>query len=381
MTIKPLILITLLYLMKSSSPVTPTLKEVMEYVRSITVPKITTQNIDVIGWDFTWKHDLVPSVTKYLFENITITENIAPAGNVNRPGDKHKKYYICVHDTGDATIPAKQWSQVVYDAKLNNNAYTASFQYVVGNDGYYHNIPDDETAYHAGDGHTELSIFKIFETNVYGNNKYPKISISDDGYYTIDGKKSIIEAPKKNGQILNEKYINDLGIYTTIKNGQYYIGSTWYSPSFDYIANRGGNMNSIGIESCIDKGTDVHLTWQRLAKLVAKLMDENDLGIDAVKQHHYFSGKNCPQTMRTAKRWEYFLDLVEVEYNMRQYMKLGFEFEFTSVTKKYVNEVGRVVYRDNKVPLKAKYRIRIKDKSGNQIEETFSSYIPVKGKN
>ena len=62
-------------------------------------------------------------------------------------------------------------------------------------------------------------------------------------------------------------------------------------------------------------------------------------------------------------------------------MKLGFEFEFTSVTKKYVNEVGRVVYRDNKVPLKAKYRIRIKDKSGNQIEETFSSYIPVKGKN
>ena len=362
----------------STNPDSQTLQEVMDYIKSINIPKIIPQNIEVICWDLIWQHELTPSVSKYLFEDLNIIDNIAPEGNSNRPGGKHKKCYICVHDTADGTYSAKQWNQAVYDTKFNNDTYAASYQYVVGNDGYYHNMPDDETAYHAGDGAQEGSLFKLYETKVYGSNKKPHVSISTDGYYTIDGEKTIVVAPKKNEEILSEKYINDLGIYTTIQDGQYYIGNTWYSATYNYIANKGGNLNSIGIESCVNKGSDVHLTWQRVAKLVAKLMDENNLGIDAIVQHHYFSGKNCPQTMRKANKWEYFLDLVSVEYQMRQYMKLGFKFEFKSNNTDLVNEIGRVINIENTSPLNASYTVKVKDKDGNELEETFSTLIEPK---
>ena len=37
------------------------------------------------------EHELMPAVSKYLFEEIEINEIIAPEGNPNRPGDKHEK--------------------------------------------------------------------------------------------------------------------------------------------------------------------------------------------------------------------------------------------------------------------------------------------------
>ena len=113
-----------------------------------------------------------------------------------------------------------------------------------------------------------------------------------------------------------------MGIYTSIKNGKYYIGNTLYSETYNKIGNFGGNFNSIGIESCVNKGSDIYLTWQKTAKLVAKLMDEHNFDIDRIVQHHYFSGKNCPQTMRNDGYWEHFLSLVEVEYQMLKFKKL-----------------------------------------------------------
>ena len=66
-------------------------------------------------------------------------------------GNVYDKHYICVHDTGDHYFGAKMWSDIVKNANLGKRVYPSSFQYVVGNDGYYHNIPDNEIAYHAGD--------------------------------------------------------------------------------------------------------------------------------------------------------------------------------------------------------------------------------------
>ena len=59
-------------------------------------------------------------------------------------------------------------------------------------------------------------------------------------------------------------------------------------------------------------------------------MKENSLSIDAVVQHHYFSGKNCPQTTRTANLWDYFKSLVLAEYQLLYYRSLGYTFEFKS---------------------------------------------------
>ena len=360
-----------------SSSDDPTLEEVMNYLISVSNDRVRVKNIKVWALENYWEHELIPSVSKHLFEDIEMQENIAPEGNPNRPGDKHEKKYITVHDTGDFSFNAAQWSKAVYDAKIGDSPYTVSFQYVVGNDGYFHNIPDDETAYHAGDGATSSSLFQEFPTDVYGDKSYPHINISTDGYYVIEGKKSKVLAPTgKDGNILNESYFNDMGIYTTIKDGMYYIGSTWYSETYNKIGNHGGNTNSIGIESCVNRGSDIYLTWQRLAKLVAKLMDDYNIGMDQIVQHHYFSGKNCPQTMRTEGYWQHFLSLVEVEYQMLQYKKLGFTFELEPININYVNNIGRIINRGNTIPVSASYIVNISDGKGNFMKRVFITSVP-----
>ena len=356
----------------------PSLQEIMDYISSTINKSIKIKKMKVWAIPEYWEHELIPSVSKYLFEELEINENIAPKGNPNRPGDKHEKKYITIHDTGDFTYNAGQWSKHVYNAKLGDSSYIISYQYVVGNDGIYHNIPDDETAYHAGDGATSASLFQEYETGIYGNKKKPHVSISTDGYYTIEGNKTKIKAPTDNeGNILDESYFNDMGIYTCIKDGMYYIGSTWYSKSFNKIGNHGGNTNSIGIETCSTKGSDIYLTWQKTAKLVAKLMDENNLNMDQIVQHHYFSGKNCPQTMRLEGYWSHLLNLIEVEYQMLQYKKLGFKFELIPLNSYYVNKIGRIINRGENLT-NANYVINVVGPDGNSLKRVFTSSIPSK---
>ena len=314
--------------------------ELLKYFAEINSTPIISKNIDVITWQQTWKYDLLTSVSPYLFEPLDIVENIAPMG-YSRPGTIKQKYYVCVHDTADLAYGAKKWSETVYNKQYDNgDKYEASFQYVVGNDGIYHNIPDNEVAWHAGDG--TATSYSLKETNVFGTNKYPTIGISEDGYYTIDGVKSIIVAPTDNsGHILQSKAIVDSGITCKLIDGQYYMGPSYYNSSYRRISNLGGNNNSIGIESCVNANTDVFYTWQKLAKLVAYLLDNNDLTTDDVVQHHYFSGKDCPITMRHSDMWNYFINMVQIEYNIRQYTKNGYEISFTPLSD-IVNSVGRI---------------------------------------
>ena len=372
---KIVLFILSLILIKSNLE-TPSLEEVMDYISTIVNKKSDIKDIRVWALEQSYNHQLKPSVAKYLFEDINMVENIAPIENENRPGDVHEKVYICVHDTGDFSFNAQQWSNIVYTNKIGDRAYDASYQYIVGNDGYYHNIPDNETAWHAGDGTRPASYFYEYPTNLFGTNEKPHVSISPDGNYTLDGQISNITAPTKNGQILTEEYINDLGIFTSIKDGQYYIGNTWYSSSYDKIANKGGNVNSIGIESCVNKGSDIYLTMQRLAKLVAFKVDEYNLGFDRIVQHHYFSGKDCPQTMRTEGYWNHFLDLVKVEYQMLKYKQLGFKIEFESYNPDYVDKLGRVIKRGKRIAVNAHYLIRVIDPEGKTLAKEFSTAIP-----
>ena len=75
-------------------------------------------------------------------------------------------------------------------------------------------------------------------------------------------------------------------------------------------------MNSIGIETMVNEGSDLIRTWHRCAKLVAHLLIDNQLGIDRVKPHHFFSGKPCPMTLRSNHLWDYFMEFVDVEYQI-----------------------------------------------------------------
>ena len=360
----------------------PSLNSVMDYISSQLLPDIRPRQITVYNEGGNWEYVLIPSVSKYLFEDIDMVENMAEKGQHNRPGNVYEKRYICVHDTGDPGLGAKRWSEVVRDGKIGQTTYNASFQYVVGNDGYYHMIPDNEIAFHAGDGHTEESIFGVLPSGIFTHEytkEKPKIEVNEEGYYLINGEKSKIKAPtNEQGEI--KKKINDLGIYSELQKVEneentyeYYLGRTWYNEKYGYISNYGGNLNSIGVESCVNKGSDVYYTWQKLAKLVAQLMDDNNFTIEQVVQHHYFSGKDCPWTKRNSGLWEYFKTVVLAEYQMLQYKKMGFTFEFTSESE-YINEKGRII-KPVEEETTLKYKIKVRDSNGSGLEERFTSYI------
>lgn len=73
----------------------------------------------------------------------------------------------------------------------------------------------------------------------------------------------------------------------------------------------GGNMNGIGIELCVNAGSDYEKTLDNAAKLAAYLLNAYDLELDAVKKHQDFSGKNCPSRLLERGRWEEFLTKVD----------------------------------------------------------------------
>lgn len=311
---------------------------------------LVNKDIRVYGWEFEYDYHMIGSISKYLFTDFEVIENISPKTNENRDGRVKPKYYITVHDTGDTRDfhTAKYWSDVVKNQEWENGKYSASFQYVTGNDGIYHNIPDNEVAYHAGD--STYFDYTLYDSGLTGTNELPIITISNDGYYEIDGLKSKILAPRikkeRNGEIIFDRIaktsdINSQGILCKLVDGKYYIGETYFSSGYELISNRGGNNNSIGIESCINIGTDIYLTWQLTAKLVAHLLKDNYLTIDDVKQHHYFSGKNCPQTMRMNGLWDHFIELVKFERQILDYLDEGYKIELVS-DNEFVLENGRL---------------------------------------
>ena len=127
------------------------MNKAIEFIKSSINKKPFSKDITVYGWQNEFKHTLVSSVSMYLFEDFDVIENLAPLTNENREGIKKPKFYVTVHDTGDAdpTHTAKFWSETVKNEYWEQGKYACSYQYVVGNDGTYHNIPDDEIAWHA----------------------------------------------------------------------------------------------------------------------------------------------------------------------------------------------------------------------------------------
>ena len=121
-----IVIILLDYISPLKSDSKPSLKEVMSYISSQILPDIRTRKIKVYT-EKDWDYLLTPSVSKYLFEDIKIIENLAQKGQINRPGNIYEKRYICVHDTGDHSFGAKQWSDVVKNAKIGETNYTSSF--------------------------------------------------------------------------------------------------------------------------------------------------------------------------------------------------------------------------------------------------------------
>ena len=341
------------------------MEKAIKFIKEQMNKKVLVKQIRVYGWQNEYDYTLVSGVGKFLFEEFKTIENLAPISNENRPGDIKPRYYVTVHDTGDASTlhTASFWSEAVKSEGWEQGKYACSYQYVVGNDGTYHNIPDNEVAWHAGD--TTKYDYKLYDSGVSGNNENPLVTISLDGYYEIDGVKSKILAPRvykeKDGNVVVDRPartedINDQGVLCKLIDGVYYIGETYFNSTYMLIANRGGNNNSIGIESCINEGSNIYYTWQLTSKLVANLLYNNNLTIKDVKQHHYYSGKNCPQTMRMNNMWNHVLELIEVEYQALLLQKEGYKFKLITDSP-YISSNGIVTLPKQKEIVK--YQVEI----------------------
>ena len=155
-------------------------------------------------------------------------------------------------------------------------------------------------------------------------------------------------------------------------DGSTVFGDIWNSTSYgksDCIG--GGNRNGIGIETCVDEGSDYTETMRKTAKLVAELLVAYNLNIDRVKQHWHFSGKNCPQVMRENNRWDEFLNLVQIEYYGKTALK-DVTFEWKSNSDCLDNN-GRVTSLQS-AGTKLSYEVKVTYK-GESKTYTYDSVI------
>lgn len=300
----------------------------------------------------------VGAVSKIGFGKIEIIENEMPI-NKSRVGRKMESVeFIVVHDTGNNNLGATAYAHNRY---LKDDP-GVSYHYVVDEKEVYHNMPDDEVGYHAGDG---LRDFGLTNTGVKATNPHPQITI-ENGVYVINDESTNIKAPLVGEAIPENKDITPAGIFTIIgEDGNYYLNNTYFNKGYQLIANCGGGTRGIGIESCVNEGGSLFATWQNLAKLVAKLLVENQLGLDRVMQHNHFSGKPCPQTLRTAELWPMFMEMVACEYQLITTYR---DYQFTLVTNDAVNEFGRVIKDVDEV----KYKVIIDGKNYHQEVELVS---------
>lgn len=78
-----------------------------------------------------------------------------------------------------------------------------------------------------------------------------------------------------------------------------------------------GNRKGLSIEICYSKsGGPKFVAAEKLAaKFIAEKLKEKNWGIERVKKHQDYSGKNCPH--RTLLMgWQRFLDMVQAELNL-----------------------------------------------------------------
>ena len=79
-----------------------------------------------------------------------------------------------------------------------------------------------------------------------------------------------------------------------------------------------GNLNSIGMEMCLNRDGNYNQTLKNGAKLASIIMKKENISLSNVVQHNNWSGKNCPSQIRRNKNnlsWYDFKDMIEKEMN------------------------------------------------------------------
>ncbi len=248
--------------------------------------------------------------------------------------------YIVIHDTAGSGSTSTAAANAGWCTNPSNTG--SSWHYTIGNDGIYKSLEHDIVGWHAGDGVSWSSTgsAEFFDTGIAYEGDRPEVTIGEGGYFYINGKKSNVIAATAGANTR----INTLGMVCFKgDNGNYVIPTTWESNQFGGpICARGGNLHSIGIETAVNMGSDVWLTWQITAKFSAQLLVQNDLAADRLWFHNNFTNKKCPNTMITADLVEEFLELVYAEYEIAKNYS-DYEIKFESHNQDIMNNEGRII--------------------------------------
>src|SRR5690606_323243 len=292
-----------------------------------------------------WSDPRYESVNAFLCDELVIDRTSFPAdptkfSNTLKPSTE----FILVHDTANLN-----GGLMTHGAFFANPANQVGIHYTVGDYGVLGSLPDAYVGWHAGDGSSYT--FTWQPTGIQANGNYnPVIDISVDGFFTFNGIKSSIQAPRGNSnQILDKSYFTMQGPVWDIQGGQYVMAPHYFDTSQQtrgVIGARAGNKVSTGIEMNINKNADIVDTVQRTAKLVAWLLDYNDLELNRVIQHNTITGKGDPYTLNNTVwngtwYWERFMQHVAIELEvLQEYSDATIEFSSNSPL---VSNTGRVV--------------------------------------
>ena len=329
----------------------------------------TTYDLGIGDGNPEYYYDVIGGVNNLIFDNLKIDyryHDKLPEGTKNY-GVMTDVEFITVHYTGNMVNGADADNNCSY---FNDLSYRASIHFVTGRtnlkdltglssgytaDAYYAfaGLSEQYAGWHATN--SDPCIWDDTGLMVLdGEPLTPIISISNNKKYTINGRETTITIPdvpsgyQVNGNVLTvggKQYsvFNQYGLVTKVVDGKYYLARTHWGTQREprAICTCGGNKNSIGIESCVDKGSDLEHTWHVTAQLVASLLVKYNLGFDRVVGHHFFSGKDCPQPFleRDMKLWYEFMDMVKAEYERIT------TFKDVTISSRVVNGDG--ILRDN----------------------------------
>jgi len=254
----------------------------------------------------------------YLNEETEIIDNFAPTSNKNYTGINCDVKYVVVHDTGNMSSGATAKANSNYC--IGGSAGSTGWHYTTGNDGVYQQFPEGMVAYHAHGGAYDYA--EMVKTNVKAQWTKPNVTVSEDGYIMFNNLKSNYKVPQVGAPLASDGPVVEVG-----EDGYYYISRLYYS-SLKTNSVRGGNANSVGIESCVNNGTDYLLTARITAKLVAEICMRHDVDLKFILQHNTTSGKDCPNAMRSNDFWYTFKDYVSMEIFAKTYLT-DYEFNWT----------------------------------------------------
>ena len=344
----------------------------------------TRYNLGIGSGTPSYYKDIIASVSKILFNydyKVKTDYEAAQAKVSSNHGEtKPSTEFICVHYTGNMAKGATAKANAEYFATGGNGT---SIHYVTGNDGIYHCLDDDLVGFHAGDGHSADTQSEWYPTGVMykeGDSIYPTWGVSENSKYTLNGQETSITVPTgttaQTTKVTDSKWINKMGFGYKIVDGEYYMNKTWWcytQVSEGRLCNKGGNMNSVGIESAVNEGTDLWLTWQITAMLVARLMIKYNLPIQRVVGHHFYSAKNCPQPHleNNLEIWWEFIELVKAEYERITTFD-GYKFDM-QIIEGDANENGRVTDGNEFKLITYKVTITLPNNSSQEI--TISSIV------